>query len=142
MVRSYAAVESLQSLSCFSPHVDEHIQRIHNELGPMKKRLSDVEQEHAQAKRRATESRKEMLDKLTPIRSGFRGEPRRKDVVTILTAVRSTLTRSEEESEGTVRPPTIQQGMPSPRIRQYIKGTVSFYSKLVTCESYLVPRVL
>ena len=101
---------------------DEHIQRIQNELGPLKKQLSDLECEHGQAKRRAAESRRDMLDKLTPVRSRFRGEPRRRDVVTQLATVKANLAQKERDSGLAARPPAIPSGVPPPRIRQYITG--------------------
>ena len=58
---------------------------------------------------------------LTPLRSTFRGEPRKRDVVNILQTSRNELNQYET-SQATTRPAITQQGHPPPRIRQFIKG--------------------
>lgn len=100
---------------------DEHIQRIQNELQPLRKQIADVEQNVAESKRRLTRSHSELATALTPVRSAFRGEPRRRDVVNILQANKNELNQYEAMQAAT-RPAITQQGHPPARIRQYIKG--------------------
>lgn len=79
----------------------------------------------SEAKLRLNESRLEMAAALTPVRSAFRGEPKRRDVETVLQNRRHELNQFEANQANT-RPPIMQQGHPPARIRQYIKGLFIF----------------
>ena len=100
---------------------DEHIQRIQNELQPLRKQIADYEQNVAESKRRLTRSQSELTTALTPVRSAFRGVPRKPDVVNILQTSRNELNQFES-SQATTRQVITQPGHPPARIRQYIKG--------------------
>ena len=101
---------------------DEHIQRIQNELQPLRKRITDFEQSVAESKRRLSRSQSELTTALTPVRSAFRGVPRRPDVVNILQTCKNELNQLES-SQATTRAVITQPGHPPARIRHYIKGT-------------------
>lgn len=106
---------------------DEHIQRIQNELQPLRKQIADYEQNVAESKRRLSRCQSELTTALTPVRSSFRGMPRRPDVVNILQTSRNELNQLES-SQATTRTVITQPGHPPARIRHYIKGvfTVAF----------------
>ena len=101
---------------------DEHIQRIQNELQPLRKQIADYEQNVAESKRRLSRGQSEMTTALTPLRTAFRGVPRRPDVVNVLQNSRNELNQLES-SQATTRPVITQPGHPPARIRHYIKGT-------------------
>lgn len=103
---------------------DEHIQRIQNELHPLRKQISDQEQSVAEGKRKLNRSQSEVMVALTPVRSAFRGEPRSRDVINVLQTSRNQLSELESNQAAT-RPAITQQGHPPARIRQYIKGRMA-----------------
>ena len=100
---------------------DEHIQRIQNELQPLKKRIADSEVSVSESKRKLNRDKLEFVAALTPVRSAFRGEPRARDVINVLQTTRNQLNECEASQE-TTRPAIKQQGHPPARIRQFIKG--------------------
>ena len=108
-------------LSSFHSVPDEHIQRIQNELQPLRKQIADCEQNVAESKRRLSRSQSELTTALTPVRSAFRGVPRRPDVVNILQTSRNELNQIES-GQATTRAVITQSGHPPARIRHYIKG--------------------
>lgn len=110
------------SRATFHSVPDEHIQRIQNELQPLRKQIADQEQNVAESKRRLSRSQSELTTALTPVRSAFRGMPRRPDVVNILQTSRNELNQFES-SQATTRAVITQPGHPPARIRHYIKGT-------------------
>ena len=99
---------------------DEHIQRVQNELQPLRKQIADLEQSVRESKQKVNRTKSEVVAALTPVRSSFRGEPRSRDVVNVLQTTRYQLNQLETAGAVT-RPPVIQNGPPA-RIRQYIKG--------------------
>ena len=99
---------------------DEHIQRVQNELQPLRKQIADLEQSVRESKQKMNRTKSEVVAALTPVRSAFRGEPRSRDVVNVLQTTRYQLNQLETAGAVT-RPPVIQNGPPA-RIRQYIKG--------------------
>ena len=100
---------------------DEHIQRIQNELQPLRKRIADSELSVSESKRKLSRGQTEYVAALTPVRSAFRGEPRARDVINILQTTKNQLNQYEA-SQATTRPAITQQGHPPARIRQFIKG--------------------
>ncbi|XP_078348913.1 structural maintenance of chromosomes flexible hinge domain-containing protein 1-like [Oculina patagonica] len=136
LVFSAPGVESHSVKFAFS--TDEHIQRIQNELQPLRKQIADVEQNVAESKRRLTRSHSELATALTPVRSAFRGEPRRRDVVNLLQTNKNELNQYEAMQAAT-RPAITQQGHPPARIRQYIKGIVA---ELAYVSDPLLARIL
>lgn len=122
----------------FAFSTDEHIQRIQNELQPLKRQIADCANMVSEAKLRLNESRLEMAAALTPVRSAFRGEPRSRDVETVLQNRRHELNQFEANRTNT-RPPIMQQGHPPARIRQYIKGVVA---ELAYISDPLLARIL
>ena len=99
---------------------DEHIQRVQNELQPLRKQIADLEQNVRESKQKVNRTKSEVVAALTPVRSSFRGEPRLRDVVNVLQTTRYRLNQLETAGAVT-RPPIIHNGPPA-RIRQYIKG--------------------
>ena len=110
---------------------DEHIQRVQNELQPLRKQIADLEQSVRESKQKVNRTKAEVVAALTPVRSSFRGEPRARDVVNVLQTTRYQLNQLETAGAVT-RPPIIQNGPPA-RIRQYIKGKEPVL--LLHCES-------
>ena len=114
---------------------DEHIQRIQNELQPLRKQILDVEQSVAEGKRKVNRSKAEFAATLAPVRSSFRGEPRPRDVTNVLQISRNQL-RQLEANQTATRPAIVQQGPPA-RIRQYMKGrcTVACLRLCMMCDN-------
>lgn len=136
LVFSAPDVEAYSVKFAFS--TDEHIQRIQNELQPLRKQIADCEQNVAESKRRLSRSQSELTTALTPVRSAFRGVPRRPDVVNILQTSRNELNQIES-GQATTRPVITQSGHPPARIRHYIKGIVA---ELAYVSDPLVARIL
>ena len=114
---------------------DEHIQRIQNELQPLRKQILEVEQSVAEGKRKASRTKSEFVATLAPVRSAFRGEPRPRDVENVLQISRNQLLLLEA-SETATRPAIVPQGPPA-RIRQYMKGgcTVACLRLCIMCDN-------
>ncbi|KAK2571643.1 Structural maintenance of chromosomes flexible hinge domain-containing protein 1 [Acropora cervicornis] len=89
LVFSAPGMESYSVKFAFS--TDEHIQRIQNELQPLRKQILEVEQSVAESKRKANRTKSEFVATLAPVRSAFRGEPRPRDVVNVLQISRNQL---------------------------------------------------
>lgn len=136
LVFSAPGVQSQSVKFAFS--TDEHIQRIQNELQPLKRQITDNEHKVTEAKRRLTRCHSEVATALTPVQSAFRGEPRRRDVETLLQTSRHELNQYEANQANT-RPATMQHGHPPARIRQYIKGVVA---ELAFVSDPLLARIL
>ncbi|XP_015762340.1 PREDICTED: structural maintenance of chromosomes flexible hinge domain-containing protein 1-like [Acropora digitifera] len=135
LVFSAPGVESHSVKFAFS--TDEHIQRIQNELQPLRKQILEVEQSVAEGKRKANRIKSEFVATLAPVRSAFRGEPRPRDVVNVLQISRNQLL-ALEASETATRPAIVPQGPPA-RIRQYMKGIVA---ELAYVSDPLLARIL
>ncbi|XP_073245527.1 structural maintenance of chromosomes flexible hinge domain-containing protein 1-like [Porites lutea] len=135
LVFSAPEVESHTVKFAFS--TDEHIQRVQNELQPLRKQIADLEQSVRESKQKVNRTKSEVVAALTPVRSSFRGEPRSRDVVNVLQTTRYQLNQLETAGAVT-RPPVIQNGPPA-RIRQYIKGIVA---ELAHVSDPLLARIL